>query len=124
MEFLKEPLPRPVVLHLKGIVPSFKTQKTAYGWIDKKSGKVFARPATLPEHKEWMSRTVQLFASQLRFAFQIAESTTLTDPRLRSLIASLPRDDRWTVIPELIIKGRPCAEGEQAGVEIVIERLT
>jgi hypothetical protein len=111
------------VLHVKGITPSFKTQKTAYGWIDKKSGKIFARPATLPEHKEWMRKTVLDFASQLLTASQIDESTTSMDARRRSLIASLPHDDTWTAIPEQISRGRLCEPGEEPGAEILIELI-
>lgn len=112
-----------VVLQVKGITPSFKTQKTAYGWRDKATGKIFARPATLPEHKEWMRQTVLDFVSALRSDFQIDVSTTSMDARLRSLIASLPHDDTWTAIPELILKGQLCEPGEEVGATIVIERL-
>jgi len=113
---------RKIVLEVKGITPSFKTQKTAYGWIDKASGKVHARPATLPEHREWMKATVLSFACQLRSAFQISASATRMDATLRSLIASLPRDDRWTIIPETIIKSELCEPGQE-GATILIERI-
>jgi len=125
-DLLKEPTASgasPIKLTVQGIVPSFKTQKTAYGWIDKASGKVHARPATLPEHKEWMKKTVQDFASQLRSAFQISASATRMDATLRSLIASLPRDDCWTVIAETSIKSELCAPGQE-GATILIERIS
>src|SRR6516164_1459170 len=105
---LSEPARGPIVLHVKGITPSFKTQKTAYGWKDKSTGKIFARPATLPEHKEWMRKTVLSFVCELRSSFQITESTTQMDATLRSLIASLPHDDCWAAIPETILKSRLC----------------
>lgn len=114
--------PSRVVLEVKGIIPSFKTQKTAYGWRDKETGKIFARPATLPEHKEWMKKTVLNFASQLRSAFQITESTTRMDATLRSLIASLPADDCWTALPETVLKSELCHPGEE-GATILIERI-
>lgn len=111
------------VLRVKGITPSFKTQKTAYGWRDKVTGKIFARPATPPEIKEWMRRTVLDFVSQLLTASGTSESTTSMDAQRRSLIASLPHDDTWTVIPEQHGYGRLCLPGEEVGAEIVIERL-
>lgn len=115
--------PGRIVLTVSGVIPSFKTQKTAYGWRDKASGKIFARPATLPEHKEWMRKTVLDFAAQLLSASQISESTTSMDAARRSLIASLPPDDTWTVIPEISLKGRLCGPGEQPGATITIERI-
>jgi hypothetical protein len=117
------PIPNRIVLEVKGIVPSFKTQKTAYGWKDKATGKIFARPATLPEHKEWMRKTVLSFVSQLRSDFQISASATPMDATLRSLIASLPPDDTWTAIPESSQTSRLCEPGEEPGATIVIERL-
>lgn len=119
---LSSPPTPPIRLEVKGIVPSFKTQKTAYGWKDKATGKIFARPATLPEHKEWMQKTVQSFVSQLCSAFQITESGTPMDATRRSLIASLPRDDSWTVVPETVLKSELCNPGEE-GVTLIIERL-
>lgn len=115
-------VPQKVVLHVQGIVPSFKTQKTAYGWIDKASGKVFARPATLPEHRKWMQRTVLSFELQLRSAFQITKSETLTDAILHSLIASLPHDDCWSAVRETFLKSELCEPGQE-GATIVIERI-
>ncbi len=115
--------PSRVVLKVKGIVPSFKTQKTAYGWRDKETGKIFARPATLPEHKEWMRKTVLDFASQLISSFPTSGSGTSMDACRRSLIASLPRDDTWTQIPEQFVKGRLAYPGEESGATITIERI-
>lgn len=112
-----------ITLTVRGIVPSFKTQKTAYGWIDKATGKVHARPATLPEHREWMKTTVQSFVSQLRSAFQISASATRTDASLRSLIASLPPDDCWSVMREYHITSELCGPGEEPGATILIERI-
>lgn len=111
-----------LVLEVKGIVPSFKTQKTAYGWRDKKTGKIFARPATLPEHKEWMQKTVRDFASQLFSAFQITGPVTLTAATLRSLIASLPYDDNWRYLPETHLRSELCEPGSE-GATITIEKL-
>lgn len=112
----------PITLEIKGVVPSFKTQKTAYGWRDKATGKIFARPATLPEHKKWMSRCAQNFASALRSVFQITEFTIPTGATLQSLIASLPQDDCWSAIPETELKSELCEPGKE-GATIVIERL-
>lgn len=119
---LNPPAPLKIILEVKGIVPSFKTQKTAYGWKDKATGKIFARPATLPEHKEWMKKTVQSFVSQFCSAFQISEYGTQTDAIRRSLIALLPYDDTWTVVPETVLKSELCQPGQE-GATLIIERI-
>jgi hypothetical protein len=111
-----------VTLHISGIIPSFKTQKTAYGWLDKATGKIFARPATLPEHREWMEKAVRNFVSQLLSGSATGESTIQTGATPQSLIALLPRDDCWAAIPETLLKSELCEPGQE-GATIVIERL-
>ena len=37
--------------------------------------------------------------------------------------ACVPRDDRWTVIPELVLKGELCANPEDEGCDIIIEPI-
>lgn len=117
-----EPTPIPLRLEVKGIVPSFKTQKSAIGWRDKKTGKIFARPFTLPEHKKWMQKTVESFVSQCLSAIQTTESTITTADIRRFLTASLPRDDAWTSLPETHITSELCEPGNE-GCSILIERI-
>jgi len=124
LELLPSPPSPKIVLEIKGLgkVPSFKNAKRAFAWMDKKTGKIMARPITLPEHREWMQKAARLFESQLRSAFQIATGATPMDASLRSLIASLPPDDCWTAIPEHFVKCELCESGNE-GATIVIERL-
>lgn len=130
-------MPR-VVLQLRGItvqytkdgkshtlrgVPSFKTQKTAFGWFDKASGKIMARPLTLPEHKKWMELAIHSIESQLRSIFQITDAKIRTVASPQSWIASLvPLDDSWTWCPEISVKSELCEPGKE-GATILIERI-
>jgi hypothetical protein len=130
----------PLVLEINGItvpykkegkdkllrgVPSFKTGKTAFAWKDKVSGKIMARPVTLPEHKKWMELATRAIECQLRSAFQITDAKIRTVAQPRSWIASLmPLDDSWTWIQELIVNSRLCLPGEEEGATIEITRLS
>src|SRR5882724_4188420 len=85
-----EAFAKPLVLEVKGIripfrikgdpklhwltgIPSFKTSKTAFAWRDKATGKLMARPLTLPHHKKWMEQAIRNIESQLRYAFGITD---------------------------------------------------
>src|SRR5438128_10784787 len=84
-------------LHWLTGVPSFKTGKTAFAWRDKATGKIMARPLTLPHHKKWMELAIRSIESQLKSAFGITDQKMLTAASPRSWIASLaPLDDSWT----------------------------
>jgi len=110
---------------LKG-VPSFKTGKTAFGWMDKLTRKIMARPVTLPEHRKWMDRATLVIESRLRSIFQITDAKISTVAQPRSWIASLmPLDDSWRWCPEIEIKADPrlCEPGRE-GATIKIIRLT
>lgn len=127
-----------VVIHLTGIevpykrdgktcvlrgIPSFKTGKTAFGWWDKFTRKIMARPLTLPEHRKWMDLATLSIESQLRSAFQITEEKTRTVASLRSWIASrLPLDDSWAWCPSIVVQCELCQPGEE-GATVVIERI-
>lgn len=130
---------RPVTIELRGLevqwreqgklrtlkgIPSFKTGKTAFGWIDRQTNKVQARPLTLPQHKKWMELATLSIESQLRSALGITEEKIRTVASAQSWIASqMPLDDSWTWVPEILVKCRLCEPGEAEGATILIERL-
>lgn len=133
------PTPRePIVLTIKGIevpyqrdgksyvlrgIPSFKTGKTAFAWRDKATGKIMARPLTLPEHRKWMELAILSIASQLRSALAITDAKMQTVASPRSWIASrVPLDDAWTWCPETIVRCELCERGEE-GATITVERI-
>lgn len=104
-------------------VPSFKTGKLAFGWIDKVTKKVMARPLTKPEHAKWMDLAIRNIECQLRSAFQITDERIRTAASPRSWIASLmPLDDSWAWVPELNVRSELCAPGDE-GATITITRL-
>jgi hypothetical protein len=108
---------------LRGI-PSFKTGKTAFGWIDKLTRKVQARPLTLPQHKKWMELAIRSIEFQLRSALGITDARIQTVASPRSWIASrVLLDDSWTWCREINITSRICADGEQEGATITIQRI-
>lgn len=105
-------------------VPSFKTGKTAFGWLDRATNKIMARPLTLPQHAKWMALATLSIESQLRSALGITDAKIRTVASPRSWIASLlPLDDSWAWVPELPVISRLCRPGEKEGAEIRIERL-
>lgn len=130
---------RPITLELSGIevkweekgeprvlrgIPSFKTGKTAFGWRDKLTGKIQARPLTLPQHKKWMDLAILSIESQLRSALGITDARIQTVASPRSWIASrLPLDDSWAWVPDIRVVSRLCADGEVEGATITIERI-
>jgi hypothetical protein len=133
------PMPsQPIVLTIKGIevpytrdgkshvlrgVPSFKTGKTAFAWRDKATGKIMARPLTLPEHRKWMELAILSLESQLCSALQITAAKIQTVASPRSWIASrVPLDDSWTWCPEITVRCELCAPGEE-GATITVERI-
>lgn len=110
--------------HILRGIPSFKTGKTAIGWRDKATGKIQARPLTLPEHKKWMSLAIHSIESQLRSCLKITEEKIQTGASPRSWIASqVPLDDSWTWFPEQEVKSRLCQNGEKPGAVITIQRI-
>ena len=108
---------------LRGI-PSFKTGKTAFAWRDKVTGKMMARPLTLPQHKKWMEKAILSIESQLRSVLGITDAKIQTVASPRSWIASrLPLDDSWTWCREISVTSRLCRDGEAEGATITIERI-
>lgn len=72
--------------------------------------------------KKRMDAITQSFVSQLRSASATASDATQTGAPPPSLMLSLPRDDNWTWIPELVVTATLVPRGEE-GAEILIERL-
>ncbi len=114
--------PPPVVLEVVGIVPSFKTQKTAAMQRSRKTGKWFARPLTKPEHKKWMAETVRSFVSQLRSDTTTGGGGTTTADTRHCWTVLLPQDDCWTQVPETALTAELCKPGQE-GATITIERI-
>lgn len=73
-------------------------------------------------NREWKKRCVINFISQLLSNIPTNERATLTPPFLRSLIASLPRDDSWKDIPIISINCVKVPKGEE-GAEILITKI-
>lgn len=104
-----------------GPVPSFKTGKRGtFETTD--SGKVYARPVTSRKHRKWMQRCIAVLRSELLYGSVTGEGVIQTAARARSLIASLPHDDCWTVIPILTITSELCEPGAE-GATITIIKL-
>ncbi len=104
----------PVRLLVRGLGPLFNFKNSKF--------LARGRMMTDPDLKRRMEAITQSFASQLRSHFQIADGATLTDAQLRCLTLSLPHDDCWTAVPELVVSAKLVAEGEE-GAEILIERI-
>lgn len=105
-------------------VPSFKTGKLAFGWRDKLTGKIMARPLIAPHHKKWMEQATRLIESQLRSALQITNEKIQTVASARSWIASMvPLDDSWRWCPEISVRSELCAPGDEGAV-IEITRIS
>ena len=109
-----------VVLQIKGLgpVPSLKNHKRS---VMQKNGK--AKPITDPAVKDWMRKAIMSFVSQLLWASVTAEGETRTGASLRSWIASsVPVDDCWTCMPQMIIECELCEPGQE-GATITIDRI-
>lgn len=108
--------------HILRGIPSFKTGKMAIGWRDKMTGKIMARPLTLPEHKKMMELITLSIESQLRSALGITEEKIQTVALLPSWIASrMPLDDSHTWIKELVVISSVDPNSE--GATITIQRI-
>lgn len=111
--------PARLVLEIQGLgpVPSLKNSKRV---VIQKGGK--AKPITDPKVKKWMKQASALIASQCRCGTQTGAGAMVMAPLQAYWTALLPRDDCWTVIPELVVKSQLCEPGEE-GATITIERL-
>jgi len=106
----------PITLELKGLghVPSKKNKHFCA-----KDGK---RVLLDLKTKHWMRRAANSIAFQLCSVFPTTAAVTLTAPALRSLIALLPHDDNWSVIPELSVRAVRVPKGQE-GALITIEEI-
>ena len=112
-------------LHTLSGIPVFKTGKKAIAWKDKVTGKLMARPITLPQHQKWMELATRHIELELRSAFGITDEKIQTVASPQSWIATkMPLDDSWTWCPEIIVKSRLCLPGEQEGATVEITRLS
>ena len=117
------PITKPLVLQVRGAIPSFKNQKMLV--TKGPHGRPLRRPLliTKPEFQTRMKEIEESFVLQLLSAFQTVEGQTLTGSSLRCAIAlSVPEDDCWTQIPDQHILGELCRPGEE-GATITVERL-
>ena len=121
---IEVPYKRDGKMHVLRGVPSFKTGKTAIGWLDKLTNRIQARPLTLPEHKKWMELATRSIECQLRSCLQITGQKIQTVASARSWIASrIPLDDSWTWCTQITVNSRLCQPGEKPGAIMVIERI-
>lgn len=113
----------PLRLEVKGPIPNFKNSKR---WITKlPNGKPLKRPLLItdPNVQKIMRDIERAFELQLLSASQTAGGGTLTAHGKRLLIASsVPADDCWTQMPEVIIRAELCEPGQE-GATIVIKRI-
>lgn len=78
---------------------------------------------TDPALKKRMDAITQSFVSQLRSHLGIEFGAMLTDAHRQCLIHSLPHDDCWTAVPELVVSAS-LAEQSEVGCVVTIERLS
>lgn len=108
----------PLVLRIRGIgnLTSFKNRKRAI-----RSGNS-TRLITEPKIKARQEALKAAILSALRLASATGAGETSMASRPASLTLSLPQDDCWTQVPELIVTGELVAPGEE-GCDITITRL-
>lgn len=132
----------PLTLEIHGPIPSFKNNKLmippslkalgrALLWGNLKEAlkefNTLKKKRTLlitkPEYQEAMEKMISDIESQLRSASLTAVGPTCPESLIRSWIAlSMPADDCWTKIPEIIIRAELVEEGQE-GATITIQRL-
>lgn len=95
-----------------GSIANFKNHKRA----------VRGQLITEPKMKKRMQEIQRAIESALRSASATAGAGTSMDARRQFLTHSLPHDDCWTCIPELILTGELVPAGDE-GCDITIERL-
>lgn len=97
----------------QGHVPSFKNKKRM----------MRGNLVTDPKTKRWMERCIQSFMSQLLLNFQTITGVTSTgQPARYSIALSLPQDDSWRWIPQILVKAEQVQKGEE-GATVFIQKL-
>jgi hypothetical protein len=102
-----------LVVQGQGHVPAMKNKKRIFN----------GRLVTDPKCQRWMQACMSSFASQLHSAFRTSEGATSTVPWQLYAIASLPPDDNWKVMPEIMIRAEKVEKGEE-GALIHIEKIS
>ena len=106
--------PSPVVLRIRGLGPLFNFKNSRF----LARGRLMTDPAL----KKRMDAITRSLESQLRSHFQISEGATPTDAQRQSLTLSLPHDDCWEQVPELVITAK-LGDDTDEGADITIERI-
>lgn len=112
--------PSQVLLLIRGCghIPSFKNKKR----MGKSSS---GQPVlyTRSDVKRLMDSIILSLESQLRSACRTsALVTSMGQPALSWIVSSLPLDDSWQFIPELVVRVEQVERGQE-GADIVVERL-
>lgn len=100
-----------IKLSIKGLVPAFKNNKMIVG----------KHLITKPSYQKRLKEIDLDIDLQLLAILKIRGGETWTALQQQSWIeSSMPNDDCWKDIPEIVVKGY---EGEEDKVEIEIERI-
>lgn len=109
-----EPFPPPIILKIRGCgnIAAFKNAKRV-------SGEKLITDRGMKARMQAIQRAIE---SELRSVFPTIDGATSMGARQLFLTLSLPHDDCWTCIPELIVTGELVEPGEE-GCDITIEKL-
>ena len=106
--------------------PTVRLQVRGLGHVPSKKNRLFARAdggvMTDSKVRQWSTRCIAAFVSQLCCGSATGESAILTTEQLRSLTQLLPADDGWKHIPEIHLTAIQVPKGDE-GADITIELL-
>lgn len=108
----------PLRLSIRGLgnVPNHKNSKL-HLWSQKRS-------ITKPEIQAWMEKAISSFVSQLCSELKARGVAISTEPSVVYKIAScVPLDDSFKWIREVSVSWQTASSPEDAGADIVIERV-
>lgn len=94
-------LPVTLVVRDLGHVPAIKN--SMFSIVDKKN-------------RAWKRRCVQSFVWQFYSGTATNERVTLTLPCPPSWIASLPQDDNWKILPEIMVRSVKVPKGQEGAL--------
>lgn len=122
-ELFSQPMQKPLVLRIQGIIPGKKNNKML---VTKDfRGRPLRKPMliTKPEYQKALEKITESLRCQSLSAYQIESGATSMASSLRSWILSrLPADDSWTHVCHLTIRAELCQPGEE-GATVTIRRL-
>ena len=95
-----------IIIRGIGHVPAFKNKKIIAG----------KRLITAPKARKWMDLCAKAIYSQLKCLYQTEEDATSTGRWQQYAIASWPSDDNWQQIPEITVKVRRVAKGDEGAI--------